>query len=382
MTVFKKYLKILYSYKFNIILYTVMLIIFGTLNMNRENTDLAFTSSKPDILIINKDENKGITKELINYLEKNSNIIEVEQTEEKINDALFYRDVNYIIYIPENFREEFIKGNTLEIEIKSTNDYPAHLASNLLSRYLSIAETYRNFLTNEEEIIKNINETLKITTEVEITSNLDSDGLNRAKTFYNFANYTMLAGCIYIICLIMTTFNKEQIRKRTIISSTNYKSLNRKLLISNSIFALMLWIIYVILSFILVGKSMASLHGLLFIINSLIFTIMVLSLSFLIGNLTNNKEAINGMVNVIALGSSFLCGSFVPMEYLPSFVLKIAHILPSYWYIKTNEIISTLENFNWPALKQVVTNLIVLIIFAIIFIILSNITTKRKRKIA
>lgn len=382
MTVFKTYLKVLLSSKFTIIMYTIMLIVFGTLNMQTNNAGVNFTSAKPDVLIINNDDNVGITLSLISYISNNSNIIEVENEEEKINDALFYRDVNLIMYIPKNFRSDFLEGKNPTINIKSTDDYPSHLAYNLISKYLNTANAYMEYITDENEIIKNVEETLKTNTEVQISSHLDNDGLTRAKTFFNFSNYTMLAGCIFIICLIMTVFNNKNISKRTIISSTNYKSLNRKLLLSNSLFALTLWLLYIILSFILLGSTMWSIHGLLFIINLLVFTITVLSISFLLGKITNNKEAINGMVNVIALGSSFLCGSFVPMEYLPNFVLKIAHILPSYWFILSNETISTLESITFESLKPILFNMCILLLFAIIFTIISNYISKHKRKIS
>ena len=382
MTVFKTYIKVLLSSKFTVILYTVMLIIFGILNMETKEVGTDFTSTKPDILIINNDENEGITKSLIEYISNNSNIKEIENEEDKIADALFYRDVNYIIYIPKNFRKDFIEGANPNIEIKTTEDYPSQVANNLLSKYIEVAKTYRSHINNEEEYIEKIEETLKTNTEVEIASSLDNNSLTKAKTFFNFSNYTMLAGSIFIICLIMTVFNNETIRKRTIISSTNYKKLNRKLILSNSIFAFTLCIIYIIISFILVRDTMISSHGLLYIINLFVFTITVITISFLIGKLTNNKEAISGIVNVIALGSSFLCGSFVPIEYLPNFVTKIAHILPSYWYIKTNEEISVLENITIETIKPIITNMIILFIFTIIFIIITNIITKRQRTIA
>ena len=58
-------------------------------------------------------------------------------------------------------------------------------------------------------------------------------------------------------------------------------------------------------------------------INSFIYTINATALSFLIGNLVSNKNAVNGIVNVVALGSSFLCGVFVPTQYLPDSVKTI-----------------------------------------------------------
>ena len=105
MTVFKTFLKVLNKCKMPVILFTVILIFFAAFNMQTNEMSTSFVSSKPDILIINNDEEIGVTKNLIEYIKNNSNIIEVENTEEARNDALFYRDLNYIIYIPENYRE-------------------------------------------------------------------------------------------------------------------------------------------------------------------------------------------------------------------------------------------------------------------------------------
>lgn len=381
MTVFKTFLKVLNKCKLPIIMYTVFLIFFGGFNMQTSENNTNFVAEKPDVLIINKDEEKGITKNFVDYIKNNSNIIDIENDEEKVNDALFYRDVNYIIYIPENYREEFLKGNNPEIEIKSTGDYSASYTEMLLSRYIKIANTYVKSIESEEELTSKINETLSKETKIEISSKLDTNNLSKACFYYNFANYSILAGLVYVICLILSSFKKENIQKRTIISSMNYKRVNRKLLLSSSLVAIGLWLSYLVLSFILVGNIMFTIHGMLYIINSFIFSICALSIAFLIGNLITNKNAINGIINVVALGSSFLCGAFVPMEWLPDSVLKIAHILPSYYYISTNEMLKQLEVFNFDTLKPVITNMGVIVIFTILFIIITNIISRKKRKI-
>jgi len=381
MIVFKTFLKVLKACKVPIIMYTVFLISFGGINMQTSDTGTNFVASKPDILIINNDEEKGITKSLINYIEENSNIIDIKDNEDAINDALFYRDVNYVIYIPNNFREDFLNNKNPKIEVKSTGDYQSSLAEMMLERYLKVANIYNNSLDNEEDIIEKVNNTLSKETEVEITSKLDTNNLSKVAFYYNFASYSLLAGCIYVICLILSSFKEKNIKKRTIISSMNYKEYNRKLLLSNSIFSIVLWIFYVLLSFILLGDIMFTTHGLIYIINSFIFTLCALTIAFLIGNLVSNKDAINGIVNVVAIGSSFLCGVFVPMEFLPESVLKIAHILPTYWYIKTNELLRNIEIFNLETLKPIIINMFIIIVFIIIFIIITNIISGKKRKI-
>lgn len=382
MTVFKTFLKVLNKCKFVIILYTVILLTFGAFNMTTSENSTNFVASKPDVLIINNDENVGVTKNLVEYITNNSNNVDVKNNEDAINDALFYREINYIIYIPQNYRQDILDGKNPEIEIKSTGDYQASYAEMLLSRYINIEVIYAKEIKDEDKLIEKINNTLAEQTEIEITSKLDTDSLSKATFYYNFASYSILAGAIYVICLILSSFNETKIRKRTIISSMNYKKHNRILLISNALLAIALWIFYVIISFIIVGKTMFSIQGVIYIVNSFIFTICALTIAFLIANLVNNKNAINGIVNVIALGSSFLCGAFVPAEWLPASVLKVAHILPTYWYIQTNELMKTIEKFDIESLKPVFINMGVIALFTIIFVIITNIISKRKRKIA
>lgn len=381
MTVFKTFLKVLNKYKVTIIMYTVILVAFGGFNMKTSDNSINFVSSKPDVLIINQDKEEGITKNLVEYIKNNSNIIDVKNDEEAINDALFYRDVNYIIYIPENYREDFLNGKNPKIEIKSTGDYQSALAEMMLERYIKLANTYQGSIKSEEELINKINDTISNQTEVEITSKLDTNNLEKASFYYNFLSYSMLAGLVFVICSILSSFKEEKVSKRTTISSMNYKKFNRKLLLSNSLFAIVMWLLYVILSFILVGDIMFTMHGLVYVINSFVFTLCALCIAFLIGNLVINKNAINGIVNVVALGSSFLCGAFVPMEWLPDAVLKIAHILPSYYYINSNEILKEVETFNFETLKPIFTNMGVVLIFAVGFVILTNIISKKKRRI-
>lgn len=381
MIVFKTFLKVLNKCKFVIIMYTVILVAFGGFNIKTSDNTTNFISSKPDVLIINEDENGKLAKNLVGYIEKNCNIKNIEKSQEKIDDALFYRDVNYIIYIPEKYSNDFLNGLNPEIKIKSTGDYNSSYAEILLTRYIKVANIYVRYTKNVDELISKINDTISKESTVEITSKLDTNKLSKASFYYNFANYSILAGCVYVICLIISSFKEENINKRTIVSSMDYKKYNRNLLLSNSLFAIILWAFYVILSFILVGDIMFTLNGMYYIINSFIFTMCALTIAFLIGNLVNNKNAINGIVNVIALGSSFLCGAFVPVEYLPDIVLKIAHILPSYWYIQTNELLKTIEVFNIESLKPIIVNMGVLVLFTIIFIVITNIISNKKRKI-
>lgn len=379
MTVFKTYLKILNKNKFLVILYTVILIFFAGFNMQNKDVGTNFVAEKPDIFIVNKDEQNDFTENFIQYMKKHSTLKEIKDTEEARNDALFYRDVSYIIYIPENFGNDFLEGKKTKLEIKSTGDYQATLAEMMVNRYFSVANVYKN-IAKEENLFTMINETLEKEMQIEVTSKIDTESFSKATMFYNFANYSILAGCVFIICFIISSFKETKIKSRIMISSMEYKKFNRELLFSNSLFAFLLWFCYVMLSILLIGKVMFTTGGLFLMLNSFVFTFCALTLAFLIGNLVHNKEAMSGIVNVIALGSSFLCGAFVPTEFLPDGVLKLAHILPSYYYIHNNELIASLEYMKLENLKPIFINMGILLLFSCGFIVITNLVTKQKNR--
>ena len=382
MTIFKTYLKIVNANKGLLILYTVLLLFIGTLNMQTSDNNMNFETSKPNILIINNDNNENkITNSFVKYITDNSTIVELENNEDTISDALFYREISYIIYIQENFGENYLNNKNPQIEVRSTENTNSSIAEMLVNKYLSTSNIYLKIYNNENDIIEKTEETLNKETSIEINSKLDTVELSNARYFYNFMNYSIIAGCVFVICIVLASFKNEKIKKRTEISSLDYKKLNTQLLISNGLFAITLWLAYTIISIFVVGDIMLTKHGILFMINSLFFTISSLTLAILIANITCNKNAINGIVNVLALGSSFLCGSFVPMEILPDSVLKVGHIFPSFYFIKNNEIIKTLEVINIDTLKHVLLNISIMILFSIGFIIITNIISNHKRKI-
>lgn len=380
MTVFKTFFRIVNKLKPTIILYTALLIIFGAVNMKTSDNNINFVNSKPDILIINQDVNKGLTKNLIDYMKKNSNILKVENNEEKINDALFYREVSYVIYIPKDYRKNVLLGKNPKLDIKKTDEYDAHLSEMMLKRYIKLQNIYNKEAGSEDELITLINDNINDDVNVKITSKVDTSKTYNIAYYFNFASYSILAIIIYIICLVLCSFKEESISKRINISSINYKSHNNKILLASIVFSSIVWLLFVIIGVTIVGDIMFSLRGLISIINSLIFTFCALTLSILISSLTNNKNAISGIVNVIALGSAFLCGAFVPAEYLPSSVLNFAHILPAYYYINSNDLLKNIDVINISSMHPIIINMVVIIIFSILFIILNNVVTRRKRK--
>lgn len=379
MTVFKTFWKIVNKYKGTIILYTVMLISFGGINLASNDTTTTFTSTLPNIAIVNNDQKSVLTNNLINYLSENSKVVDIENDEEKINDALFYRDVSYVVYIPKNYTNDVLKGMNPTIDIKSTNDYTSSLEEMMLTDYLNLQNTYLKLTTDQAKLTNYINDILKDKSEVVLTSKVDTKSFSKVSRYFNFASYSILAVVIFIITLVLTSFKEKTVNKRIVVSSMNYKKHNGLILKSSLLYALIVWALFSLLAIILLGKSLLNIRGLLLSLNTLIFTLQALTFALLISSLVNNKDAIGGIVNVVALGSAFLCGAFIPSMYLPEKVVSISHIFPAYYYNNSNDLVTSLEVINLTTLKPFIINIMIMLVFMLVFIVLNNFVIKNRR---
>ena len=377
MTIFKTYWKIVKKNIGIIILYTVMLLVFGTMNLKTNKNSFEFVSSKPDIIIVNNSSGI-ITDNLISYLKTNANVKNITD-ETDIDDAVFFRDANYVIYIPKDFESKLESGKEVNIDIKTNNSYDSYIASELLNKYLDVFSKYMNLYNDKVLAIQKLDNTLnkKASVVIENKTNLNS----KTSLFYNFSSYSIMAIVIYIICLVLSSFNDEKISKRTNVSGMNYKTFNNYLYISSFTFTFIIFIVYLILSFLILKNSILNINGFLYSLNMFIFFIVSFTMAILISNLVKSKGAISGVVNVISLGSAFLCGAFIPVKYMPSFALKIAHIFPTFYFIDNNEYIASLQNFDKASYEFVLKNFIIMIIFIIFFLILNTLVTRFKRKV-
>ena len=397
MTVFKAFLRILDRNKWIVLMYSAILVIFSAFSLQSGQTAVTFEAVKPDLYLVSHDVDQGITHSLVTYLSDHNNLIELPEGDlDAVSDALFYRRVNLAVEIPAGFREDFLAGKNPALTIRSSGDYNASLAEMDLTCFLDVANQYLATSlapttssaisssaealspVDETTLIKNLESTLAIETAVELTSTRDASSLDRAAFYYGFMNYPLLVGCIYIIATIMLSFREQKVARRIAMGGLTPQSINRILLAANSLFALCLWLIYVLISFIVVGPVMFSLHGLWFILNSCVFTLCATALAFLIANILKGRNAINGITNVVGLGSSFLCGAFVPMTFLPDSVIAVAHALPSYWYISANSQIAALETFSFDALQPIILHLLIVLGFSLLFILLANLLSRRR----
>jgi ABC-2 type transport system permease protein len=276
-----------------------------------------------------------------------------------------------VLIIPQNYTDDLLAGKNPMIEVKKTQDGYSTYMELMLERFIKIVDIYSKTGMNQDEICQYIKNDLKQEAKITIDSNLDVSMYSKIKQYYNFSNYVFLSLCILIISEIMASFKDEKIKRRNLTSATPFKKISIQVFMGNVSIVILIWAFYVAISILLYKSIMLSKIGLLLMINSFVFTITSSAIGFLIATIVKKREAINGIVNVVALGLSFISGAFVPQKYLGNTVLGIAKIFPSYWFIINNSKIVEINEFGFNSLKPVIANMgiiasYVIIIFAII----------------
>ena len=138
MTVFKGYMRIMKKNTGLILLY--LGIFFGvTMALQAaagKETYTSYESEKIKIGVVDKD-NGPLAEGLVKWLEGTHHVTMLEDNSEKLQEELFYRNVEYIVVIPEDFYENcMVNGESISVT-KVPGSYSAYYVDQQLESCLN-----------------------------------------------------------------------------------------------------------------------------------------------------------------------------------------------------------------------------------------------------
>ena len=381
MTVFKGFLQVLLRNIAFVILFTTIMVVMGlTVFQTSPSSSGDFTPSKPTVLVINRGNDTALTKSFNSYLAGQTEKADTGSSEREIDDALYYETLSYVVYLPSDFTETILKGEKPVVDIKTRASSESASAEVLVSRFLRLATGYGQYLTDEDELVKAVNSSLKLDSKVSLTSHLDQKTLHNVTALYNFGSYTLLAGGAYVITMILAAFSVVNIRKRTLVSPARPIRIDLSLIAGCALIVAFLVALNVLLVRVLLpGIADTGREG-LYALNIATFGLPVLAIGFFIAKITNNKEALGAIINVVALASAFLCGAFIPRELMPDAVVAIGKVLPSFYYIDNNNALAEMTSFTGATASQFWENIGVQVGYALALWIGAAILTHLHRR--
>ncbi|MBF7097496.1 ABC transporter permease [Alkalibacter mobilis] len=386
MPVFKLCLKI---FKKNI---PVMMIYFGLfiavsimmITMSTPTDQTGFSVSKARVAFFSE-ENTPLVEGLKTSLAENADFIDIEDDQEILQDSLYYRKINYVLRIPQNFTADFMTGADPKVIKTSIPGSTSNVYVDLkIESYLNTARMYLDLIPgiSQEKIKSQVLSDMAEETEVEMLRR-DSSGSETGlmQYFFNYLAYTFMFIIIMGVSVIMLVFNDPIIKQRNSCSPFSTTKINLQIFLSILLFTFFSWIVLAGLSLTFAIDEIPNFNTKYYVLNSLIFALTSSALSYLIASLVKGREAMIAIANVVTLGSSFISGVFIPQDLLSEGVLKIASFLPTYWFVRGNRMISMLMEKSGPVFDEMVSSMLIQLGFAFGFFILTMIVSKKKRSV-
>ena len=363
MTVFKGYMRIMKKNTGLILLY--LGIFFGvTMALQAaagKETYTSYESEKIKIGVVDKD-NGPLAEGLVKWLEGTHHVTMLEDNREKLQEELFYRNVEYIVVIPEDFYENcMVNGESISVT-KVPGSYSAYYVDQQLESCLNTMRTYLKAGFSQKEAA---------------TAILDE----KRGEVTMLDRYLFLALLCYVMGYVLMAFKKDDIPKRMQASAVSARRQSLEGLLAMFIMGGGLWGIGMAGAILMYGKPFLSSENFeYYVLNTLVMMAVALSLSYLIGLFVKNSNMLSGIANILSLGMCFLCGVFVPMNIMDRNVLKVSQFLPVYWYENVNETLGSYSHLTGEAAVSVWKGIGLEAMFAVVFVCMILAVTRYQRQ--
>ncbi|NLY77700.1 MAG: ABC transporter permease [Tissierellia bacterium] len=374
MTVYKYFIKVALKNKWIIIMYITIFFVMTLLNstdaMKREES---FVETRLNIGIIDKSMSE-LSSGLREYLEKENNIVDILEDEEYIKEQIFLEIADAVIIIPEDFDQKVVNKKEAILIYKDDRKPQALQIENQVNKFLAFANiTYKDGRFELEDVKEALNESV----EVQLLSSGDSYARTGVDSwfrfYYKFTGYVIIGVYIAIIGLVMSDFRDKNVDNRRKISSKRFLDFNKEMYLGQLTLAAAVTAVFIVASMLIMGKKLGEVYYIKYLVNLIVFSFSILCLTFLISNITRNKYAITALSTVLSLGTSFISGVMVPQELLGDKVLAIAKFFPMYYFVKINDsMIKSLLEVRYELFMQ--------LLFAVVFLLIGLIFSKRAQK--
>lgn len=334
MTLFKYFLvNLMRSYKI-VFTYVVIFIFIGYLTMSSMNPmESAYEEKKVSFALIDEDETE-LSRNLTKYLESRNtrkDILDKKDVEEKV--FLGFYDV--VIVIPKGY-SEYPELHKLDI-VKNA----------LLPGYYKIKQDIMGYMfmldgskdskgeVDYKLLDSSLDQSISVDFRVDSSSNIGID--QWFSRFMNSASYISIAIIVLVIGTVMADFNNRKIALRNACAGKSLSLFQSQLILGQVLFGFILSILILIPAVIMTGKEALNPKLGLYWLNLMVLILAILSFTFMLNNVLNNKHALSAVANIFSLGSSFLCGAFIPLEFLSGTTKALGSFLPSYYFVTGNE---------------------------------------------
>lgn len=379
MPVFKAYMKIAAKNKWIIVMY--LCIFFCVTIMFQEfagkEEASGYRAESVPVGVVDGDGG-AMAEALVEYLGETNQITMLEDDREVLQEELFYRNVDYILRIPEDFMQRCVLGGEKLKVTTVPGTYAGSYVDQQVNDFVNFAGSYAAAGFSEEEIISAMQDRPRA--EVELADFVGNGGEQPGYTYYfRYLPYLFLSVVCYVFGYILIGFHRGNLPGRMRASAVSERRQNLEGLAAAGVLSAGLWMLSTAAVLLIYGKEfLADGKAGWYLLNSLAVLLVSLSLSYLIGSLVKDTNALNGVVNIVTLGMCFICGTFVSMDLLNSGVKRAAQFFPVYWYETVNGLLEGYGSVSGSLRLEVLRGIGIQLMFAAALVCVTLALSKKR----
>ena len=334
MTVYRGFLTITKRNIRMVILYLIIFLSIAVLVQKATGGNMdEFEQVSLDIAVIDQDGGR-LAEGLTDYLSQYHTLVDLPNDPAIIQDRIFYREIYYVVTIPEDVEQRCLYGDEALPVTKVPGSNSGFYVDQQINTFMNDVRimTRSGFPLSDavQSVIDNCTDKAEVTL-------IDKNGFGVVQPLhafmYQYMPYILISILCYSMNYIMIAFHNQDVKRRMMCSAVPARSQNLQLILGFATVGGAVYGICTLMPFLMYGSTFTNDPNMpYYMLNSFLMTLVALSLSFLIGTLVHNEEALSPVVNVVSLGMSFLCGVFVDLEILGKGVRTFAQFLPAYWY--------------------------------------------------
>lgn len=387
MQVFKLFFRMLISYKGVIMVYALISFVLAFVmtgnNSPGAKVDESEVLKETSIRLAIIDRDGGtLGPALVEYAGRTNEMIEIADDEDAIVNELYWRAVDYVLVIPEGYERSLIEGEALSLQSMSTpGTYQAAYFESQLDLYMSKIKTLIGAGLNIEEAEKEVGELSRETCKVSLASFVNENKHDAATVFLSFVPYMFITLCMGGMGTVLMRFNDKEVSARMECSATPLWKRTLGFICGTLAYGVILYAaVLICVGIVSEGGIYSDSRLPYFLINLFAMLLLGLSFGFLVGIVAKGNNTVTGMLNIVSISLCFLGGVFVPREFFGESVLKVARLVPTYWYIENNELIGALNEVTPAFQKAVFSQAGVVLSYAVAIFALTVVIIYQKRQ--
>lgn len=368
------------------IYFVVFMVILIAMSANASATNgKQFQVSSVNLCIFDEDQSTA-SAALSDYLSSLHHIVSLNASDrDTLQDNMYYYQIDYVLTIPKDF-EQNLTSQSIEnlVETSKRKDScSGYFVDRQIDNYIQALVLYMKSGASISDAIASTNTSLAAVPEVETVSfsNTEKSGNDMMYYFFQYFPYVILMMLLEGLSPVLMAFRKPLMKARLSCGALPQSRISAQLGLGCLIYVFLWWLGFLAIATVLYGPAQLFSHnGLFCILNSAVYLLIATAIALLLGSFPMDFNIINMIANILGLGTSFLCGIFVPQAYLGEKVLTVGRFLPAYWYVRITNMFASYSDDMYKSQDYWMCIGIQMLFFATIFAVYLCVDRQKKHQ--